>query len=345
MEWTFKAARVDGNGGLEFIELSPAQKERIGLYDQALSKAVHSRVPNPKFSRYFVKEGIGTASFPIIAAGNIEYGMCQALHGEESAVSGLRSLCGRVGGDVVLGIVANSAGIEGVANPCGNCRDIMLDDIGKDLEIVRGAADGGLAVVAPMSIYLFDNFRKLFDRRTADPESVIALDEWVRDFGDDMSDIVRECEILENDFYSPPDMHPERKYYAMIIAKTGAFYGALDLMCDYHPIYPLRDAIRQAYRAQDYDLKHVTIVGRDCGVPPHVMYKDRQHLLEFNLYGELLSGAERNPPVYLVTYKSETEVAGIWKTSVKEWLSFPFTARNFMDLDKMADYYRSRVRQ
>src|SRR3989344_5739447 len=113
--------------------------------------------------------------------------------------------------------------------------------------------------------------------------------------------------FLVNDAYSPPDVHPERKYYAAIYSRKGVYYGALDLMCDYHPIYPLRDAIRQARRSQDPCVQSVLIVGADtsedlAGVPPHVMYKDRQHLLELCLQQELVVGVESDPEVCLVRF-------------------------------------------
>jgi hypothetical protein len=62
---------------------------------------------------------------------------------------------------------------------------------------------------------------------------------------------------------------------------------------------------------------------------PHVMYKDRQHLLELNLEGELVSGKEVDPPVYLINYDVfRYQPVKAWQTSVKEWLPFPFSPLN-----------------
>ena len=113
-------------------------------------------------------------------------------------------------------------------------------------------------------------------------------------------------------------------------------------MCDYHPIYALRDAVRQVRRENDVTTGLTAIYVVCCGdgtLPPDVMYKDRQHLLELNLQTELIMGKENNPPIYLGTMIKGV-LTGMWRTSVKEWLPFPFTASNFMDLNKMTAYFK-----
>src|SRR3989344_7066743 len=100
-----------------------------------------------------------------------------------------------------------------------------------------------------------------------------------------------------DDGYSPPNVHPERRYFAGVFGQKDIHVGALDLMCEYHPIYPLRDAIRDARRKKDVRFGSVVIVGQDTSealsdIPPHVMYKDRQHLMEANLRQELIDGIE-----------------------------------------------------
>ena len=110
-KWNFKTARPNSNGGMDLVELSPAQKARVKKYAGALEVAAKSAVANPPFSNYFVKVGVGSVHGKMLPGGNIEYGICQALHGEESAVAAFRSHYGRTNvGEVVLGFVGDDLG-------------------------------------------------------------------------------------------------------------------------------------------------------------------------------------------------------------------------------------------
>lgn len=333
-KWDFKTIHLFKNGSIELVELSEDQKTRVSKYSEALTVALQSVVANPRFSNYFVKESIGLFNGNLVPAGNIEYGICQALHGEESAIAAFRAHYGRANFEgVILGLVAGSPG--NVPGPCGNCRDIMLEDLGKDFEIVSGAADGGAAVVTNMSHFLFSKFR---DLRVADISSDVLLK---------TKTAIQQGELLVNDAYSPKNIYPERRYHALIVTGNNNFVGARDIMCEYHPIYALRDAIRQARRANDPFVRYVVIVCEDFdGEAPHVMYKDRQHLVELNLQAELLSGQENDPPVFLVTYDSQKRVISAWQTSVKEWIPFVFSPRNFGPefIEYLSGYFKSLVR-
>lgn len=315
--WSFKSVRLGPEGAVNLVGLSLARAAKIQAYTRVLRVAARSKVANPSFSNYFVRESIGPHDGKPKPAGNIEYGFCQSLHGEESATTAFRTYYGRGGSrKPLLGIIAGSPG--NIATPCGNCRDILLDDLGGDFEIVSGAADGGIAVVANMRDYLYPSFYKM-------PGSKIKPEVLTR-----IRFAIRDGELLVNDAYSPKDKHPERRYHALIATASDNFVGARDVMCEYHPIYALRDAVRQARRANFPFVQFVVIVCRDFGGgPPHVMYKDRQHLFELNLQAELLTGKQQNPPVYLATYLDQKTLTGVWKTSVKEWLPMPFSPRNF----------------
>jgi cytidine deaminase len=303
---------------------------------EALSTARDSQVAKPIFSNYFCRECATRVHGSPAPAGNIEYGFLQALHGEESAVAAFRASYPHTQGeDIVLGFYTGDKRVIRPDSPCGNCRDIMLENFGRDFEIVSGSPAGEIVLVVPMSFYLFDDYQS------------------VRIEHGRLVDAVRRTfsagQRLENDFYSPGDVHPRRKYYASIRTVQRYYYGAHDVMCDYHPIYALRDAVRQARRNHDPYVEEAWIVGKDIGgEPPDVMYKDRQHLLELNLQQELLLGEDRDPTVFLATYDLHDDhamgpVAGrIWRTTVKEWLPFPFTARNFMDLGAMTAYFKSK---
>jgi len=334
----FKTIALEPNG-FHLVDLSPKQKQRERQYMTALTVAANSMVANPFYSKYFCREGMAGTKLTA-AAGNIEYGFCQALHGEESAVAAWRAIVGQGNPEpITLGIFSPEFNATRPSNPCGNCRDIMRDEFGNtDLEIVRGRPDGEVAVVVPLSHYLFDNYVPLMQR--GELSNAPKAHGELRRAQTILWETLCGGRAIENDAYSPRDVHPRRRYYACVVTETAQYMGAHTVMADYHPSYALYDAIRAALRENDTALSTIYVVG--CGdgtLPPDVMYKDRQHLLEFNLQTELVTGKEIDPPVYLGTM-AEGIVTGIWRTSVKEWLPFPFTARNFMDLGKMTAYFK-----
>ncbi|MDA2922482.1 hypothetical protein MYX07_04430 [Patescibacteria group bacterium AH-259-L07] len=333
--WEFKALRFSSSGKPKLGSLSAEQMARKDDYVRALSEAGKSFISKPRFSNYFVRESISVRGSKPLFAGNIEYGYCQALHGEETAVAAYRS---RYKGEnykhIVLGIVAGSRP-GSIAAPCGNCRDIILDELILDeldteLEIVSGISQGGLAIVSNIQDYLFEDFCSIPIAHFAQE-----LQHRISDFfhdgtvAENILDIAEFAQTLVYDAYSQKDIHPERKYNTVVYGRYRAYVGAHDGMCDFHPIYALRDAVRQARRNNDPFIRCVLIAAKDFGGGvPHVMYKDRQHLFELNLDAELLLDKEQDPPVYLITYKDDC-ITGAWKTSVKEWLPIPFSPRSF----------------
>jgi len=345
--WNFKAARVVDTNKVELVGLSRAQQARVRLYEEALRRAKISEVPEPIFSGYFVRGSIGLPFATVLPAGNIEYGMCQALHCEETAVAVLKACRGKDHAAVpVLGFCSKEE-TEEPPTCCGNCRDILLDAFGPGLEFVAGKPDGGTAVVSKLSDLLCtcEEFDKLAPNEAGVGIGVV-IETW--QIGKNLA-----C-----DPYSPADTHPERRYSVCIeTVRGGLHFGGRDVMCDYHPIYPGRDAVRQAIRHRDPFVTRVVVVcdgtpisadGR--ALPPHVLYKDRQHLLELNLQAELLLNKEQDPDVYLFTYTDPSQpgyhadVPSSWHTTLKRWLPFPFTARNFGPefLKFAAGYYRRR---
>lgn len=338
--WDFKtlSARNDSS---KIIDLSSEQQIKIPQYHQALTTAISSKVSSPTFSNYFVKESVVNNS-KTIPAGNIEYGHCQALHGEESAVAAFRSFSDDNNTkDLVLGIVAGKPG--DVPNPCGNCRDIMIDTFGTDFEIASGAPEGGLAIVTPMQTLLFEEPKEITSRI----ELVNELDMYLDDFKKLVNLTVTKGKDLTNDAYSPSGINPERKYYALIMTGKKQFFGGRDVMVDYHPIYALRDAIRQSRRAKDPFIKRVIIVAEEPDITmPHVMYKDRQHLLELNLQAELVKNKQQDPPVFLVSLDESGKLNKVWKTSVKQWLPFPFNPGDFGNefVKHLSAYHKSKTK-
>ena len=342
--WEFKALELNKDGTQKLVALSPDQQMRVPAYASFLEAARSSHVPNPRWSNYRVREGIGRLGEGAFQAGNIEYGYCKSLHGEPSASVIFRSARGNAFPAEGVGIVLPRSGEA--APPCGNCRDFMLDEFGKEFEIVSGSAEGGIAVVAELHQYLFENFFRLsleydFASGAILPElgmSPMALESkvWLT---------VREGKQLTYDSYAQSDPYPERRYAATVFTTRGYFAGGHDVMCDLDPTYALGDAIRQARRVGDSQFWCAVIVGEGSGErPPHVMYKDRQHLLELNIQAELTWDEEGNPPVLLATHQGDT-ITGLWKTSVKEWLPLPFSPYAFGPefVEHLRKYFQSKA--
>lgn len=315
--WSFKSARLGEEGAILLVPLSRARRQRISHYTAALGAAVASRATWPTFSSYHVRESISVSGGAMIPAGNVEYGFCQALHAEEAAVAALFSTRNG-GGRIINGILAIIAGTAGnLAMPCGNCRDILRQVADEDIEIISGAANGGIAIVVALRDAFFDRY------------ATIPLDKLsVSDI--DVMRLAMKGEKLAHDPYSTAcSSHPLRRYHAVIVTSSKEYIGARSVNCDYHPTYAIEDAIRQAQRVCDPFIKSVIVIAEgDGSAPPDVMYRDRQHLLEFNLEAELLRGNCQDPAVVLYAH-SNNKITGAWQTSVKEWLPFPFSPRNF----------------
>lgn len=332
-KWQFKNAVFDKKtGAVKLLYLSAKQRANIAQYEKALEVAARSQVACPRFSKYFVKESLGIVGRKAVPAGNIEYGFWQALHGEESAVAAFRSWYGRKSaGEIVLGIIAGTPG--NVPAPCGNCRDIILDDLGPDFEIVSGAAGGGLAIVTKMRDYLFEDFTEFTgwsDIPGFQAEIILAAVEGER---------------LTNDAYSSQSQYPERAYSALLNTDMGFVIGARDTMCDEHTIYALRDAVRQARRKGHTNVRRVVVVA-SCSNAPHVMYKDRQHLAELILQNELVTMSENDPPIFLVSYQ-DNQIKRVWRTTAEEWIPHVFSPRNFGPefMQHLTEYFRTKGRR
>jgi cytidine deaminase len=334
-ERIFKTVLPKPVGSTDLIDLSPEQENRKPLYEEALQVADKSVVANPPMSCYFCKESIGPEGGEVMTAGNIEYGLCQALHGEVSAGSAFRSRHGRGESKrVVLGILADETELGLPANPCGDCRDFMLEDLGEDLEIVCGAKEGGVAIVVPLRYYLVPDFGRMSIKNM----SMLVMNK--------MRMAIRRHKIFLNDEYSPEEKYKERKYHAAVWTGRRLYCGARDIEVDYHPTYAFEAAALQAKWANDPFILYAMVICEDLGGrPPHVMYRDRQSLLMLHLRGELIKGVESDPPVYLATYHPVTgELVGFWQTSIKGWLPYPFSPHNSGPefIEKLTRRYRER---
>ncbi len=348
-KWDFKTIKRPVAGAVELIDLPPEKSKRMSIvaYGNALRIAAQSQVPNPKFSNYFVRGGIGHELG--YEAGNIEYGLCQALHCEESAVNAWRANRLRFPGVLAFSSKREEVSVNNIT-PCGNCRDIMRDELGPDFDIVCGSPNGGLAIVMSVSDFLLEEYRP-FDVYTQSFEDKLpglkANSYTLRNLA---QITLRSGQLQAYDPYSPAGVHPERRYYVHLLTEKRGYFGTRYVGCDYHPMYPVEHAVMQAFVSKDVYIRALIVVTENGqGVPPHVMYRDRQQLLaELNTAAEVMTGREQDPPVYLLSLDGTHpgfEVTGCWVTSVKQWLPFPFAPTAFGDefMTHLKQYYKQRL--
>ena len=209
----------------------------------------------------------------------------------------------------------------------------MRDTLPVNTMIFGGHSNGGKVIVARLWNLLGDDYHKSPVVYTGGT----FLNEEDKNIMGDISRLeldLEECTKLENDIYFPGKPNPGRKYYAVLRKPGHVFFGAHDVMCDYHPIYALRDAIRDLRRhPKQGGLLFDFVCVASEHYYPDVMYKDRQHLLELNFQQECLCGCLFDPPVYLAMYEQDEKncprIKQIFKTSVKKWLPFAFSPANF----------------
>ena len=333
--WTPKfLCMKDGKPALRSA-ITEHEEEIVRFLKDMLGLAAESKCAKPIFSGFHVR-GINTTGgiggmTGMVASGNVEYGYCQALHNEEAAVAALISQRGSTefpGSNVIMIVAGKGKGsLRNFTAPCGNCRDILRDVIGENCLLVSGTEDGGIAIVARLSDCLFDQYAPM------DKNAIIGLVPEIKRI------FRKAAEIQDNPYNNlgTGQRFPLRNYYAQIfVSKVGedisSFVGAVDVPADFHPLYPIEDALRAAKRDRALVLKGVKVVSFGTGTyPPDVMYRDRQRLLEAALDTELLIGEPCNPEVLLVTVDmfDVSKITGAWRTTVKEWLPFPFSPRNF----------------
>lgn len=208
----------------------------------------------------------------------------------------------------------------------------MRDYFPPDSIILGGHPGGGKVVVARLWNLLGDEYHKsqiIYERGNyLKPETRELLGTT------DMAEAnIADCIKLENDIYFPGEPNSGRQYCAIIGSPGHIYFGAHDVMCDFHPIYAIRDAVRQIRRRRFRGagfFNYVLVASEHYF--PDVMYKDRQHLLELNFQQECISGQLADPPVFLANYElvdGAIKIQTIYQTSVKKWLPFAFSPANF----------------
>lgn len=345
------------DGAPVYTPLTEKQQARVADYQQVLQVAADSDLAHPIYSGFHVQEAIGPIGKPKLnrnqlaenreygeyealhdmpakkfPSGNLEYGKNKALHGEEFSVVMFEANYQNYDGDLVLAVIT-----PGIASCCGNCRDILLDMLNghpERLEIVNGTVDGGKAPVYSFKTMLFEDYMPYIPDKVT--EAAIDLE----------IDLIKKRAKEYNPYAGQNDLYPERNYRAGIRSQVDFYPAAFHGFADFHPTYPLTRAILQAEVHDDIFINNVVILTKnEEGNPPNVMYADRQHLLEQNQIQEDILEREIDPPVFLVNETSQGRQ--IWRTSIKEWLPFPFSADKFgEDFRKyFADYNRNFLKR
>ena len=325
--WQLKRIVME-NGKPTLESTTRFDKRTVEYLKKALAIAAASKCTMPVFSGFHVRGMITTGDiglgFP--QSGNVEYGNCQALHNEESAVAALISRRGssEVRGNRVVAIVAGKG--NGTAGnftaPCGNCRDILRDVVGENCLIVSGAEGGGTAIVMELSTALFDRYTPIpFVQAVG-----MACREGV------WSVKKRSAEVGHNPYYNA-SKYPLRNYavgiWAGVDTMRKMYDGAMQVHEDFHPTYPIELAGLQMWLEKEPDVGLVVVVAEgDGSSPPDVMYRDRQRLLSMVIEKQLLTRRKCDPPVHLFTYLGNS-ITGAWKTTAKKWLPLPFSPLNF----------------
>lgn len=316
-----RLARVaDGTYALE--PLTEEQELFAPYYEMILTRAAESDCSDPKISGYHVKGCAAVGELTIARCGNREYAR-RAFHTEAAAVAALASLQNSVKNPVppVLALIAGygRGALETLTMPCGDCRDILRDTVGKSCILVLGTLDGGTAVVMTLADTLFEDFARVpLDRIDVMETTVVQ--------------VVQEGTRLMR--HHRPLERSARNYVVALTTGEGlssnqTYFGATSNRGAFHPICPIEDAVRAAERDSNPYVRSVIVAAEgDGSVPPDVDYRDRQCLLEFAIDRELLTGKRYDPPVRLFTH-ANGKLTGAWKTSAEEWLPLPFSPRNF----------------
>jgi cytidine deaminase len=255
----------------------------------------------------------------IVHGGNREYAFSRAyVHGEEAVVSKILSEYPHV---PLLGIgvyAENNTGELASPCPCGNCRDVLLQEATPNLLMVAGDFDK--AVAMRLGMFMFDEYHR------GKTKEIISNPLLMR-----AHLAAHKAYLRSADAYLPPDLK-KKLYGVSLIDKNGnIFPGSFDTTAAYDAISPGVAAI-QSFRnrptgANDKlaDLAGIVVVGT-TEYPINTLYRDRNALCELD---ELLQVDNKKPsptPVYLVSADENGNPTEVFKTDTQEWLPFRFTA-------------------
>jgi len=273
----------------------------------------------PSQSGFYVKTAGLTQSGKTVLGGNMEYGLCSAIHGEESVIANWAQACSL---DDRISAIAFASEDVGPDSPwvtsCGNCRDLVREYCDPEGFFLDGNPDG-LYRKYPFSKLFFDAFHQIDNIRRRVTSKAI--------------------ESAVNAMQRSYDIYSGATYGASIITDSGVFSAGFEGDVAYHPTLPIRNAITCLKYASSekgrFNTKQVVIAGpKALDVP----YKDRQYLFEF--VDGLRAGGIRKAPleVYLIPATGADIQMEAWKTDSDEWLPFPFSPSVLGMDEKMKEY-------
>lgn len=279
-------------------------------YSELIGLAAGSK-PTPRQSGYPVHTAAMTESGIMVKGSNHEHGVTDTLtHGEEGAIAAALEEAGE--NDPVK-IIAFASPHEKLITPCGNCRDIIAEYCSKELVIVSGRKEGGLAYVMPGKEYFLDNFRRL---KLSGLEDTITFKGFLG---------ALKAERTAYDIYTSP----EKIYGAAIVTQKGeVFRGSFRGDVAYHAVCPISAAISNFRDGSDdpgrLNVKEM-VIASTCH-QPKIPYKERQHMLEFAEGIQAYNNKSGQPlPVKIFQADEQGQVIKGWKTDTNQWYPLPFS--------------------
>jgi len=297
--------------------LSATEREAIPQLLGAAALAVSA----PRQSGYSVQMAAINTGGNVVHGGNREYAFSASyVHGEEAVVSKLLS---EHPNTPLLGL-----GVHGEFDPendsftllcpCGNCRDVLLEEATPELMLVAGNERG--ATVARLSTFLCDVFRPAYSEKIlAEPHMPAALD------------AARNARDRSVTTYTSPNIFSRLYGVALVDTAGNIFPGSLDSTASYDAVTPGVAAVQSfknrppGMSREVNGLSAVVIAGMSDTVTP--LYRDRNAITELDDMLRLRENTSPTP-VYIFGREHEEE----WRENsfvadTDEWLPFPFTSK------------------
>lgn len=297
----------------------------------AIRAALKSKA-TPLQSNYHVNAGAVTRSGKVVSGSNHEMAITDTItHGEEAVIAAALE---KYGIDEPIQVIA-FAGLEGghIASPCGNCRDAIKQYADLDnLVIINAARTGGKAVVVPGSAY----FKSSFNEPDNDIEKSRIL----------CSNGLKQALKAEQAAYDTYLTKTSPLLYgAAIVCENGlVFRGSYRGDVAYHPELPISAAIGN-FRDGSDDITRKSIIWlvvASASHIPDVMYKDRQHALEF---AEAIQSLNKKSGIPLPVYLVNAAESRVLKTDTHEWLPFSFSPKHLGLENEIAAGYEKLFRK
>jgi len=293
-------------------------------------------LPQPSQSGFYVFTAAAVGPGPwlsgsdegIVPGGNIEYGLSNAAHGEESAVFGILNRYGLVPIQVV-GFYYNPEPVneKTFADPCGGCRDRLMPYCNPNMYFVQAGPPGkhaDMVSVTQFRDYLFDT------PRLVNPSSLNPTGH---------AQAIHGLKVGVSG-YLPETLKPYQ-YGAAIVAEDGTVWQGSHWVNAGYDAFPSFSAALQTWRnaSPQANVSKIVIAGAGSNIPLP-LYADRQDALEF---AEALSfyrhGNINSPlPVELIQVNRAGEIISAALSNTSELLPHPFSAGEFGMTSAMQEY-------